>query len=163
MSALESAAPLVTHEGVVKPEWIDLNGHLNIAYYVLLFDNATDGFLEHAGYTAAFRDAHNASTFVAEMHVNYLSELKEGDRVRLTTQLLGFDAKRIQFFNRMHDAGSGKLAATNEMMCLNIDMGLRKVVPMQAEIRRSLERMRRDHANLPWPEQAGRSIRVPPA
>ena len=83
------------HEGEVRPEWIDFNGHMNLAYYVLAFDHATDRFLHHIGLGEKYFRQENRSVFVLETHVVYKQELKLGDRMRFTTQLLGFDAKRI--------------------------------------------------------------------
>ena len=154
-------APLVLHRDHVRPEWIDYNGHLNLAYYVLIFDYATDAFLEAAGITESFRERENASTFSAEIHVTYLRELHQGDPVRITTQLLDFDDKRIHYFHRMHHAQEGYLAATNELLSLYMDMGSRRVTRMPAAVVERLDLLMRQHAGLPWPEQAGHLISVP--
>ncbi|MBI1731417.1 MAG: thioesterase family protein [Gammaproteobacteria bacterium] len=152
--------PQVTHAGAVQPEWIDYNGHMNLAYYVLLFDFATDTFLDRLGLTPAFRSRHHASTFAAEIHVNYLRELCAGDPVRITTQLLDHDERRIHYFHRMYHRSHGFLAATNELLSLYVDMRSRHVVPMPALIRRRLAAMGRPDGRLPRPEQAGRVIRI---
>ena len=85
-------APLDVHRATVLPEWIDWNGHMNVAYYVLVFDHATDAFLDYLGMGQAYRDEQNCSAFVVETHVNYQRELVAGDPMRITTQLLGFDS-----------------------------------------------------------------------
>ena len=148
-------APLELHRERIRPEWIDYNGHMNVAYYVLVFDHATDQFLDHAGMGEAFRRDHQASSFTAEMHVNYLREVKEGDEVSVSTILLGYDEKRIHYFHQMRHAEEGYLAATNELLGLYVDMNLRRVAPMPPEILDRLAALRQSHAALPVPEQVG--------
>ena len=154
------AAPLDLHREIVRPEWIDYNGHFNLAYYVLVFDHATDRFFEHLGLGRSFRRRRQTSTFAAEIHVCYLRELMQGDEVRVTTQLLDYDSKRIHFFHRMHHAEAGYLAATNELIGLYMDMRTRKVTTMPDEIQNALRNLRQAHAALPPPEQQGRVIGV---
>lgn len=152
--------PLATHSGKVLPEWIDFNGHMNLSYYVLLFDFATDAFLEYLGLTPSFRTRRNASTFSAEIHVNYLHELRLGDPVRITTQLLDHDARRIHYFHRMYHRSRGFLAATNELMSLYVDMGARRVTEMPVVIQRRIKALGRAHGCLPRPELAGSIIGI---
>lgn len=154
------AAPLEWRRQTILPQWIDYNGHLNLAYYVLIFDQASDHFLDHLGLDADFRAAAAASTFAAENHVCYLREVKESDPVRITTQLLGYDEKRFHFFHRMHHADEGCLAATSELLALYVDMKHRRVTSMPPAILERLAATRRSHAALPVPEQAGRVIAV---
>ena len=103
-------APLSLHRDTVRPDWIDFNGHMNVAYYVLAFDGATDRFFDHLGLDAAYRHATNRSTFALEQHILYLREVKEGDPLRFTTQLIDHDAKRIHYFHRMYNDREGYLA-----------------------------------------------------
>ena len=113
---------------VVCPEWIDANGHLNMGYYVVAFDLATDAWLDHIGLTPAERDRSGATTFTLESHVNYLREVKEADPLRFTTRLIAYDAKRIHYFHEMHHATGGFLAATNELMSLHVNLETRRSV-----------------------------------
>lgn len=154
------AAPLEWRRQTILSQWIDYNGHLNLAYYVLLFDQASDQFLDHLGLDADFRAAGAVSTFAAENHVCYLREVKEADSVRLTTQLLDYDEKRFHFFHRMHHADEGYLAATSELLALYVDMNHRRVTSMPPAVLQRLAETRRSHAALPAPEQAGRVIAV---
>jgi len=159
-----NAAPrlLCLYRGCVQAEWIDYNGHMNLAYYVLAFDYATDAFLDYLGLTEDFRARQQASTFAAEIHVNYLRELHRGDSFRISTQLLGYDHKRIHYFHRLYHADEGWLAATNELMSLYMDMGQRRVTSMPGEITDALDSLMASHRGLAWPEQAGRSICMGP-
>lgn len=148
------------HEGEVRPEWIDFNGHMNLAYYVLAFDHATDRFLHHIGLGEKYFRQHNRSVFVLETHVVYKQELKRGDSMRFTTQLLGFDAKRIHYIHHMYHAGEGFLAAANEIMGLHVDMAARKSAPMPGAAIAALAGLQAAHDLLPRPPEAGRQVRL---
>ena len=152
--------PLEVHRDLILPEWIDYNGHMNVAYYVLVFDRATDGFFDFMGLTAEYRVAGNVSAFTAEMHVNYIREVKQGDEVFVTTQLLDYDAKRFHYFHRLYHAEQGYLAATNELLCLYVDMKLRRVTQMPSPIMDKLAEIKQSHAELPLPEQVGSVMKV---
>lgn len=152
---------LDTYSGVVLPEWIDYNGHMNLAYYVLAFDYASDVFLDYLGLTEKFRARHDSSTFAAEIHVSYARELHLGDGFRISTQLLDYDEKRIHYFHRMIHLGEGWIAAGNELMSLHMDMSTRKVAPMHPEIQGNLAELMSDHARLPVPPEAGRAMEIP--
>ncbi|HRZ24495.1 MAG TPA: thioesterase family protein, partial [Candidatus Contendobacter sp.] len=79
-------SPLCLYTSVALPEWIDYNGHMNVAYYVLAFDHATDAFTEYLGLGRDYQERQRCSTFVVETHVNYQRELVAGDPIRITTQ-----------------------------------------------------------------------------
>ena len=155
---MKNGGPLQLHKDTVRSEWIDYNGHMNLAYYVLVFDHATDAFLDHIGLTEQFRLDQNASTFAAELHVTYHKEVGVGDNLNVTTQLLGFDTKRIHYFHTMYDATDGKLVATNELMSLYMDMAVRRVGVIPAIIQESLSNIQTEQSKLPVPEQVGRVI-----
>ena len=145
----------------VEPQWIDYNGHLNMAYYNVLFDRAVDEAYELIGIGLDYLKTSGHSTFTAEAHVRYLRELKEGDPVRVTFQLLAYDAKRIHYFEQLLHAEDGWLSATSENMTLHVDMAAKKVVPFPETVMRSLAAMKAAHAGLPRPEGAGRGIKMP--
>ena len=158
---LPFAAPFVSSLMRVEPQWIDYNGHLNMAYYNVLFDRAVDEAYELIGIGLDYLKTQGHSTFTAEAHVRYLRELKEGDPVRVTFQLLDYDAKRIHYFEQLLHAEEGWLSATSENMTLHVDMAEKKVTPFPDSILRTLERMKAVHAGLPKPEGAGRGIKMP--
>ena len=153
-------APLKLHKGLIVPEWIDYNGHMNVAYYVLVFDRATDDFFDFMGLTAAYRATGNVSAFTAEMHVNYIREVKVGDEVFVTTQLLGYDEKRFHYFHRMYHAEQRYLVATSELLCLYVDMNMRRVTQMPPPIMDRLAEIKQSHAVLPVPEEVGSVMKV---
>ncbi len=154
-------APFVSSPMRVEPQWIDYNGHLNMAYYNVLFDRAVDEAYELVGIGIDYLKQHNHSTFTAEAHVRYLRELHEGDPVRVTFQLLDYDSKRIHYFEQLLHATENWVSATSENMTLHVDMATKKVAPFPEDVLRTLERMKKAHAVLPRPEAAGRRIAMP--
>ena len=119
----------------VLPEWIDANGHMNLAYYVVLFDQATDLLYDALDIGQAYRGATGNSTFTAETHTLYEREVRVGERVRVVPHLLGADAKRLHYFHEMFHAESGHRVAGQELIALHIDMSLRRVAPRTSAIR----------------------------
>jgi acyl-CoA thioester hydrolase len=137
---------------------LDYNGHMNVAYYVLAFDNACDSFLDHIGMTDAYRARSGGTTFAAEMHITYQREVVAGDPLRFTSHLLGFDNKRIHFILHMYHAERGYLAATSEWMSLYVDLASRRVTAMPEEISSRLAAIYATHKKLPRPPEAGRTM-----
>jgi len=154
-------APFVAAPMRVEPGWIDYNGHLNMAYYNVLFDRAVDEVYELLGLGLDYLETSRHSTFTAEIHVRYLRELRAGDPVRVTFQLLGFDEKRLHYFEELHHAEENWLSATSENMALHVDMDARKTAAFPSEVAARLARMKAAHASLPIPEAAGRRIAMP--
>ena len=155
------AAPFVSSIMRIEPPWIDYNGHLNVAYYNVLFDRAVDEVYELIGLGPAYLARHKHSTMVVEAHVRYLRELKLDDPVRVTVQLLDYDAKRIHLFEELKHATAGWVSATSENMTLSVDMTTKKVAPFHDSVLRLLARMKAAHALLPPPDDAGRSVGMP--
>lgn len=152
------AAPLDRYRDVVRPEWIDHNGHMNMGYYLVVFDFATDEFFRWVGLDEAHRTARKVTTFCLEAHVTYHREVRSGDPLRFTTLLLGHDAKRIHYIHAMYHAGEGYLASTNELMSLHVDLATRRSAPMAAEVTARLAAIHGAHARVERPRQAGRRI-----
>ena len=154
-------APFVSSLMQVEPQWIDYNGHLNMAYYNVLFDRAVDEVYELLGVGAAYLKDHRHSTFTAEVHVRYVRELHENDPVRVTFQLLDYDAKRMHYFERLFHAEEDWLSATSENMALHVDMAARKTVPFPEAIAARLAKMKAAHAASGTGKAAGRRIAMP--
>jgi acyl-CoA thioester hydrolase len=154
-------APFVSSVMRVEPAWIDYNGHLNMAYYNVLFDRAVDEVFELLGCGADYVKTRQLSFFTAEVHIRYLRELHAGDPVRVTIQLLDHDAKRLHYFEQLFHAEDGRVSATSENMSLHVDMAAKKTAPFPPEIAKRLAQMQGSHAQLPRPEMAGRKIAMP--
>ncbi len=155
------AAPLELHRGTVLPEWIDYNGHMNVAFYILAFDHATDAFFDFLGLDRDYRERSGHSTFAVEGHVTYQREVMEGDPLRFTTQLLGYDEKRLHFLHHMFHADEGFLAATVEWLSLHVDLARRRVAPMPPEIGERVAEVWESHRSLAVPEVVGKVINPP--
>jgi acyl-CoA thioester hydrolase len=154
-------APFVSSVMTVEESWIDYNGHLNMAYYNVLFDRAVDEAFELLGCGPNYAKTRQHSCFTAEVHVRYLRELHASDPVRVTFQLLDYDAKRMQYFEQLFHAEDGWVSATSENMALHVDLAAKKTAPFPSEVAHCLARMREAHAKLPVPEAAGRRIAMP--
>ena len=151
-------APFDAYRDVVRPEWIDHNQHMNMGYYLVVFDYATDAWFDHIGLTTAYRRAENVTTFSLEGHITYHQEVREGAPLRFTTRLIDFDEKRIHYFHEMHHGDEGYLAATNELMTLHVSEESRRAAPMGRSILDKLCAIKRAHDRLPMPPQVGRVI-----
>jgi acyl-CoA thioester hydrolase len=152
------AAPYDRHAEAIRPEWIDYNGHMNVAFYVLVFDNATDALFEAMDFGAAWRKRSGRSFFAVEAHVRYLAELTLGDEVRVATQILGEGDKRLHYFHTLRHKTTGTLAATMEMLSLHVDLGMRRAIPFADDDRARIAGFAASHAALPIPDGAGRAV-----
>jgi len=153
-----TVAPFDVYRDVVRPEWIDHNGHMNVGYYLVVFDYATDAFFRWVGLDDAHRRTAGVTTFCLEAHVTYHREVRAGDPLRFTTLLLGHDEKRIHYFHQMHHATDGFLAATNELMSLHVSRATRRAAPLAVAVRERLASIQAAHDAVPRPPQVGRSI-----
>jgi acyl-CoA thioester hydrolase len=152
---------VLEYEDVVRPEWIDSNGHMNLAYYVVVFDLATDRFYTTLGIGDAYRDATGNSCFTAETHTVYEREVHLGDRLLVRTWLLGVDTKRVHYFHELFHVESGERSAVQELMALHIDMRIRRVALFPEERQAALKRMVAQYAPEVLPKGAGRRIEMP--
>jgi len=145
----------------IEPQWIDYNGHLNMAYYNVMFDRAIDELWLQLGIGPTYMKVRNGSTFTAECHVRYLQEIHLGDPVQISILLLGADEKRLHTFEELRHASEGWLSATSENMSMHIDMKARKTGPFPPDIRARIETLANAHAALPRPEGIGRKVAMP--
>ena len=146
--------------GRVLPEWIDVNDHMNVAYYLLAFDRAVDALWARFGLTEDYVRTHDSSTIAVESHVTWQREVFEGDPYIVTAQLLAYDDKRIHQFQRLYHADEGFLAATCEWMNLHFDPRIRRVAPWPEEIRARIAEFADNQGSHRWPSEAGSRMRV---
>jgi acyl-CoA thioester hydrolase len=149
---------LSLYDTPVLPEWIDYNGHMSEAYYVLVFGYATDAFYDHVGMDDAFRRATGTSVYTVEAHINYIAEIGEGALLDIETQVLGHDAKRMVLFHTMRRGPDGPVLATTELMVLHVDTQTRRVAPFLAGPAARIAAIAAEQARLPVPGNAGRRI-----
>lgn len=156
--AATSGASIAT--GRVLAEWIDINGHMNVAYYVLAFDRAVDTLWTELGITSEYIESSKCSTFAVECHVTYQAELREGEPYLITSQILAYDEKRIHQFQRMYHAEQKYLAATAEWMNLHVDLMSRRVSPWPRAILSALREFSRRQGILAAPAEAGQKMSI---
>ena len=154
-------APFDRFRGEVLPEWIDYNGHMNLAYYTVLFDYATDLLFDELRLGLDYRRDTQQGTFVAETHNRFEHELLVGARVRVTTQIVATDAKRLHLAHEMFALDGGYRAATQELMFLHVDLAARRVSPFPEDLRQRILAAAAAHAALPRPDWIGRRIAMP--
>jgi len=154
--------PFSEARAVVRPEWIDYNGHMNVGYYSVAFDIAADAFFEFLGLTQDFRRRHGATTFALEQHLNFLREVSEGDALRFEARLLDFDAKRFHFYQEMFRVGDERPAASCEGLSAHVSTVTRKTAPMPRLLGERLAAIKRAHGVLERPWQIGHAISVHP-
>ena len=117
----------------IKKEWIDYNNHMNMAYYVLIFDNIWEIMLKKFNMGESSAKSNNMSTMVVETHTTYNNEVKLGDEVEINLVFFDHDKKRLHFKMEMIEKSSKKLSATLEMLSLYIDLKKRKVSEFEKE------------------------------
>jgi acyl-CoA thioester hydrolase len=142
----------------VISEWVDYNGHLRDAYYLLLFSLATDALMDQLGLDEAGRTATGHSLYTLECHLNFVQEVKLGQQVEVRTQILGHDTKRLHLNHSLHRSGEAPMLAASEQMLLNVATAAARATPFAEPVLSRVEALARAHQGLPAPRFAGRAI-----
>ncbi|MEO0546340.1 MAG: thioesterase family protein [Pseudomonadota bacterium] len=146
----------------IQKDWIDYNGHLNMAFYNVLFDRGVDGGLEQLGIGPNYLKDRGHTIFTAEAHVRYVRELHLDHQVTASFHIVDHDEKRLHIFQELRHS-DGWLSATSETLALHINMKGEdgpKVAPFPTDIMKNVEAMAAEHARLPYPQDAGRRIEI---
>jgi acyl-CoA thioester hydrolase len=154
-------APFRSKLHKVENQWIDYNGHFNMAYYNVLFDRAGDEVFELLGLGPDYVKSAHCSFFTLEAHVTYLRELHAGDEIYMTTQFLDFDSKRVHYAQQMHHGTENWLSCITENMVMHVDMQAKKSAPFPADIIEKIAAARKAHMGIPVPPQVGHRIGIP--
>jgi acyl-CoA thioester hydrolase len=150
---------LLVGQGIVLPEHIDYNGHMNVVHYRAAFDLATDGLFAHLRLDPEAYNARTGATLmVVEEHTRYHAELSEGERYRILARLVGHSAKKLHYLLAMEHLDRGVLAATHEELALHVDLAARRSSPLPADALAAVEALEAAHARLPPPPDLGRVI-----
>ena len=160
-SLLPQPAPFLSSAMQIEPQWIDYNGHLNMAYYNVMFDRAIDELWLKLGIGPGYMKERNGSTFTAECHVRYLREVHLGDPVQVSILLVAADEKRLNTFEELRHATEGWLSATSENMTIHMDMTTRKTAPFPADISSHIQALADTHKAIARPEGIGRKVAMP--
>ncbi|MEM6438908.1 MAG: thioesterase family protein [Pseudomonadota bacterium] len=153
--------PLATPPRAVPADWIDYNGHMNVAYYTMAFDKSSDVvFDEMLGIGEDYAATLRMGPMVVQQQIHYIGELLEGQRFFCELQLLDWSAKSVHFFSRMLNAKDRSLCATSETLSLNVDLQARRTAPYPDWAFRRIEALGEAHRGLPRPDQAGAIIGI---
>jgi len=152
---------LTTYRTTIPAEWVDYNGHLRDAFYLLIFSYATDALMDEIGLDEAGRAETGHTLYTLECHLNYLAEVKLGAAVEVRTQILGFDAKRLHIHHSLHYPGDAAELAASEQMLMNIDSGAGRSAPFVERVAERIRGISAEQAGLPRPAHVGRVIALP--
>ena len=150
---------LITYKTPILADWVDYNGHLRDAFYLLIFSYTTDAFMDLIGLTSDNRDASGHSLFTLECHINYLNEVKLDEQVEVRTQIVGHDKKRVHLYHSLHKAGIDDPLSASEQMLLHVDLAAGpRSAPFSEAVFGELLRIVEDQQGLPPPQYVGRVI-----
>ncbi|SDD97207.1 carnitine 3-dehydrogenase [Ruegeria marina] len=158
LDSADLSQPILTLSRAVPLDWTDYNGHMTESKYLEAFANATDRFMEIIGCDADYI-ASGGSYFTAETHIRHLDEAHAGARIRVETQMLLGQGKKLHLFHRMYEGD--KLLATGESFLLHVSLETRKPCAPSPKIEAAMARIAEAQAGLPYPEGAGSAIRKP--
>ena len=157
---MDKLRPII-HTTTIRREWLDYNDHLNVAYYLLIFDQAGEALVHSLGLGEEVTRLTGISWVVLENHITYDNEVKLGDMVDVRMQLLDYDQKRLHLYFEMHVKGNkGYLAATLEQMLLCVDLNKRRSTQFPDNVHAEIQSLSRRHADLPQPGNIGRQIGI---
>lgn len=145
----------------IEPQWIDYNGHFNMAYYGVLFDRAADEMFLLMGLGPAYVKATNNSFFTLETHTSYLREVAPTDRVIIESQIIDCDHKRVHYVQHMKHAADLWVACVLEVMVSHVSLETHKTSPFPADVQAEVNAMTAAHRDLTVPPQVGRKIGIP--
>ncbi|MEV5696427.1 thioesterase family protein [Streptomyces anthocyanicus] len=145
----------------VRPEWIDYNGHLSEAFYVLVFGHATDALMTRAGLDSGYRESTRCSLYTVESHIRFLRDVSEGAHLAVRTRVLGAAARKARFTHEMYvvpgpdaePAPDAAAVATTELLAVHVDQLAGRATEFPASVRRRFTEL-----TEPPPHWAGRSI-----
>ncbi|MEM8663078.1 MAG: thioesterase family protein [Pseudomonadota bacterium] len=152
--------PIRTSTRTVPPEWIDYNGHMNVAYYTMAIDHSLDEVFDMLGLGIELVQAHNMGPMAIQAQIHYLDELLEGEAFACDFQLLDADHKRMHLFVTMQHLAKGTAAATWEAMSMNVDLSARRSAPYPADCLARVESLKTAHSALPRPPLAGAAMGI---
>jgi carnitine 3-dehydrogenase / betainyl-CoA thioesterase len=151
---------LLEHRATVLPEWVDYNGHAHESRYLQVFGDATDALLARLGIDEQYLGG-GGSYYTVESHLTHRREARAGDRLLVTTQVLGVDERRLHVFHSLRRDPDGELLATAEQMLLHVDTRAGRAAPAGDGPLAAARELADLHAALDPPEAAGRAIRLP--
>ena len=161
MNPSETARPVADPYlgySVVKDDWLDANGHMNVAHYVSAFDDGSCPMFDDFGLGWAYTEAGESSVFMVSSSIDFRRELLAGAPLEMTTRLLGFDCSRIHIYQELFHREARYLAAQAEFMFIHVSLETRRVTPIPESARARLKEIAAVHGQAPRPRFAGRAM-----
>ncbi|MDA5195092.1 thioesterase family protein [Govanella unica] len=155
---MTDSVPMTVLNASVLPAWVDHNGHMNVAYYATLFDQAFEAFFDVAGVGRDYSASHGCAMFVVESHFTYQRELNAGAPLTLRVQLIDRDRKRIHVFLELYHGTEQYLAATSEQIAVHVNLKSRKSLSMPPEVMENLSEILDAHYRIARPKEVGHKI-----
>ena len=152
-------APLDKYHCSVVAEWVDYNNHMTEAAYLTAFGWASDVLFQYIGINDDYRSAGN-SYYTVETHIVYEREAALNDELRITTQVLDFDPKRLHFNHEMFNAKTNLRLATCEQMLMHVDSKVAKSAAIPESVANALATIKESHSYLPTPPEVGRTMKI---
>lgn len=149
----------VTHRELIPESYRDRMGHMNVSWYIHLFNGALRGFYELFGFNRSYMEATESGVFALECHIRYLSEVKVGQRVTLRSRAIARTEKRLHFVLFMEIDDSGALASICEYVVAHIDMKVRRMSPILEPVASRFDELVAEHQALDWDAPMCGSIR----
>ena len=150
--------PLHLYDAIVLKEWVDYNGHMNDAAYAIPFSRAIDAMMAMVGLDEAGRVATNHTIFTLAMQMRYHHEVKEGEPLKVSGQILEMDAKRIRLYQWIRHGSDDTLLATCEQLLASVDQSGPKISAFPDHVGQKLQAIANEHATLQIPDDAGQGI-----
>lgn len=144
----------------VRPEWLDLNGHMNVAFYLSAFDQGSDPFFDYCGLGWDYTRAGQGSMFATGCNLDFRAELLADDRLEVTTRLLDCSAKLLHLYCEIHRGRDGELAATQEALFMHVSLTSRRSMPLPEAAQARLAEVLLAHSSLPTPASLGRVLGI---
>jgi acyl-CoA thioester hydrolase len=139
-----------SYKTAILPEYIDRMGHMNVMYYMLIFDRSTRSFFSSFGLSGNYVRSNNMGSFALEQHIRYLAELHEGQEVTVYTRALGRSSKTIHFMHFLVRDEDGVLAATSEMLGAHANLAERRAAAFPPEFAAGIDEYLAQHTQLDW-------------
>ena len=144
----------------IPEEYRDENGHMNMRWYLAIFDDAGDVLHDRIGLSREYHGRHKTGTFDLEHHLHFLSEVNPGEEVAVYMRFVARSAKRLHYLMFMVNVTRGKLAAIFECMNAFADLTMRKTAPFPEEIASKIDEILEQHGELDWPAPVSGAMQV---
>jgi acyl-CoA thioester hydrolase len=140
----------ILHQETIRDDYLDVMGHMNVRWYITIFDDASWQFFASFGMDESYFQRQNCGAFALWQCIHYLAEICAGEQVSVHGRLLGYSEKRFHFMLFMFNETSGKVAATMEVLGAHVDLAKRRMTPVPSYITTQMDALLAEHEQLNW-------------